>query len=176
MVIPHKLYVYFFASRNQYKRSSDLPLVSNTLFDIDSFLFTKHDKLKCQFCGETLCHPYSYIMVANFITDITPEDISFVADALKDCSKETLIQFAKESLKDENDYENNWRTPNWVNVMNMLTHWVNRELSTQNQPDSSSVVTKAELARKISIWGKEDKDKAYFQTVARRLFNKGIFP
>lgn len=115
-------------------------------------------------------------MVANFITDITPEDISFVADALKDCSKETLIQFAKESLKDENDYENNWRTPNWVNVMNMLTHWVNRELSTQNQPDSSSVVTKAELARKISIWGKEDKDKAYFQTVARRLFNKGIFP
>ena len=37
LVIPHKLYVYFFASRNQYKRSSDLPLVSNTLFDIHSF-------------------------------------------------------------------------------------------------------------------------------------------
>ena len=117
---------------------------------------------------------YILIMVATFITDITPEDISSVVDALKNCSKETLIRFSKESLKDETNYENNWKKPNWVNVMSMLTHWVNRELSTQD-----SIVNKAELARKISVWSKdnvEDKDKSYFQIVARRLFSKGTSP
>ena len=54
--------------------------------------------------------------------------------------------------------------------MIMLTQWMQRELPNQS---ISRLVTKVELARKISVWGQENADNN-FQVVARRLFNKGM--
>lgn len=111
--------------------------------------------------------------------DITPEDIAFIANELKSCDKKILDTFAKDCLKDDNSYES---PLNWLNIMTMLTKWVNKQLHPQTSSDSPSntgtirSVTKAELAIKFLEWSKGDKEKQkLLETVARRLFNKGMF-
>ena len=102
----------------------------------------------------------------DFFIDITPEDFAFISSGLEACSKETLTAFSKEFL---NDSLKDWtRAPNWLNVMSMLTNWM------MNENSQGHLVTKAELARKIYLWGNDNKDEK-FQTVARRLLNKGIW-
>lgn len=105
----------------------------------------------------------------DFFIDITPEDFSFISSGLEACSMETLTAFWKELLKNslEEDWVRDWVSPNWLNVMIMLINWMTKEKS------QGHLVTKAELAKKISLWGNKTNDDK-FLTVGRRLFSKGI--
>ncbi|XP_019853702.1 PREDICTED: uncharacterized protein LOC109583014 [Amphimedon queenslandica] len=105
----------------------------------------------------------------KFKTDITPEDISFISSGLETCSKETLISFSRKFLKYslEEDWVRDWVSPNWLNVMCILTNWMTKEKR------QGHLVTKAELARKIRTFGNENNNTE-FQIVGRRLLSKVI--